>query len=88
MDALHVVIQFKTAAIHFMHVYGCNIMPPQMNLMAVDGTTFVASLWLVPSNETGKELYWGTDILYRVCHGFRLTNGDDYFWDDFDHFWR
>jgi hypothetical protein len=23
---------------------------------------------------------------YRVCHGFRLTQGDDYFWVDFDHF--
>jgi len=23
----------------------------------------------------------------RVCHGFRLTKWDDYFWVDFDHFW-
>jgi len=22
-----------------------------------------------------------------VCHGFRLTNRDDYFCVDFDHFW-
>jgi len=24
---------------------------------------------------------------YRVCHGFRPTNWDDYFWVNFDHFW-
>ena len=24
---------------------------------------------------------------YRVCHGFRLTKRDDYFWVTFDHFW-
>ncbi len=24
---------------------------------------------------------------YRLCHGFRLTKRDDYFWVDFDHFW-
>ena len=23
----------------------------------------------------------------RVCHGFRLTKREDYFWVDFDHFW-
>jgi len=23
----------------------------------------------------------------RVCHGFRLTKCDDWFWVDFDHFW-
>jgi len=23
----------------------------------------------------------------KVCHGFRLTKRDDYFWVDFDHFW-
>ena len=25
---------------------------------------------------------------YRVCHGLRLTNQDDYFRVTFDHFWR
>jgi len=24
---------------------------------------------------------------YRVCHGFRFTTRDDYFWVNFDHFW-
>jgi len=24
--------------------------------------------------------------IYRVCHRFRLTKQDDYFWVDFDHF--
>ncbi len=23
----------------------------------------------------------------RICHGFRLTNWDDYFWVHLDHFW-
>ena len=25
-------------------------------------------------------------VYYRVCHGFRLTKGDDYFRVNFDHF--
>ena len=25
--------------------------------------------------------------IHRVCHGFRLTKGDDCFWVTFDHFW-
>jgi hypothetical protein len=28
-----------------------------------------------------------TKYRYRECHGFILTNRDDYFWVDFDHFW-
>jgi len=28
-----------------------------------------------------------SSISYRVCHRFRLTNRDDYFRVDFDHFW-
>ena len=24
---------------------------------------------------------------YRVCHGFRFTTRDDYYWVDLDHFW-
>jgi len=30
--------------------------------------------------------FWGLRS-YRVCHGFRLTKRNDYFWVDFDHFW-
>ena len=26
--------------------------------------------------------------IYRVCQVFILTKRDDYFWVDFDHFWR
>jgi len=25
-------------------------------------------------------------LTHRVCHGFRLTKQDDYFWVNFDHF--
>ncbi len=32
-----------------------------------------------------KEFFYR--ICYSLCHGFRLTKQDNYFWVDFDHFW-
>jgi len=42
--------------------------------------------------DTNKGAMWPADenscppLLYRVCHGFRLTKRDDYFLVSFDHF--
>jgi len=33
--------------------------------------------------DTGTTHY----LYYRVCHELRLTKQEDYFWDNFDHFW-
>ena len=37
--------------------------------------------------EWSHESWNKMDTLYSVCHAFRLTKQDDYFWVNFDHFW-
>jgi len=40
----------------------------------------------IDKQKNGNQLFCAIRIIllfYRVCHGSRLTKGDDYFWDDF-----
>jgi len=64
------------------------------SLTAVPNCTTKPNFWLRPRIFVIVIIYFinycsvrSALVWYKVCHGFRLTKRDDYFWVDFDHFW-
>ena len=49
---------------------------------------WLGKLFLLVERVLGSHLFYGwKHQRYSVCHGFRFTTQDDYFWVNFDHFW-